>query len=99
MSMSIVVRGTATPAAPPDRSLNAQVAEAERAGIATVARIQAAAYAGSVGMQCASMLSRAADEAFKTSPMGENVYRAIFLAFGNVATTEIQALSMQPRGE
>lgn len=82
----------------PDRLLNAQVAEAERVGIAAVARLQAGAFATSVAMQNACMLSRAANAAFKVSPMGEEIYQSILMAYGSVAVTEIQALGLQGRG-
>jgi hypothetical protein len=96
--MTELVRRTPTPAAQPDRLLNAQVAEAERVGIAAVARIQAGAFATSVAMQNATMLSRAANAAFRVSPMGEDIYQAILMAYGTLAVTEIQALSFQDRG-
>lgn len=93
-----LVRRTPTPAAQPDQSLNAQVADAERIGIAAVARIQAGAFATSVAMQNACMLSRAANAAFKVSPMGEDIYQSILMAYGTLAVTEIQSLSFQDRG-
>lgn len=97
--MSALVRRQPTrPAPAPDQLLNAQVVEAERVGIAAVARIQAGAFATSVAMQNACMLSRAANAAFKVSPMGEEVYQAIFMAYGSLAATEIQALALQQRG-
>ncbi len=96
--MSNIVRRTDTaPAAQPDHLLNAQVAEAERVGIAAVARLQAGAFATSVAMQNATMLSRAANAAFKVSPMGEDIYQSILLAYGTLAVNEIQGLSV-PRG-
>src|ERR1700733_8867479 len=82
----------------PDRGLNAQVADAERVGVAAVARIQAGAFATSVAMQNACMLSRAANAAFKVSPMGEDMYQAILGAYGSLAVNEIQGLSFQGRG-
>ena len=82
----------------PDQTLNAQVGDAERVGIAAVARIQAGAFATSVAMQNATMLSRAANAAFKVSPMGEDIYQSILMAYGTLAVTEIQALSLQNRG-
>lgn len=97
--MANIVRRTSTLVVQPDQLLNAQVSEAERAGIAAVARLQAASYAGSVAMQSATMLSRSADAAFRLSPMGEDTYRAILMAFGSVAVSEIQALSLQNRGQ
>jgi hypothetical protein len=82
----------------PDRSLNAQVAAAERVGIAAVARVQAGAFVTSVALQNATMLSRAANAAFKVSPMGEDIYQAIFMAYGTLAVAEIQGLSFHGRG-
>ncbi|HEV7942442.1 MAG TPA: hypothetical protein VGP17_06525 [Solirubrobacteraceae bacterium] len=96
--MSNIVRRQVSQPDQPDRLLNAQVADAERDGIATVARLQAGAFATSVAMQNACMLSRAANAAFKVSPMGEDIYQSILMAYGTLAVTEIQALSMQDRG-
>jgi hypothetical protein len=45
------------------------------------------------------MLSQAADIAFRTSPMGEDVYRSILAAYGTVAVREIQALGLWDRGQ
>jgi hypothetical protein len=87
------------PAPQPDPpNLNAQIREAERVGLAAVARLQAGAYVTSVALQNAVMLSKATDAAFRVSPLGEDVYRAIFMAYGSLAATEIQALSFQDRG-
>lgn len=97
MSKSLVPRQS-TPVSRPDQALNTQVADAERVGIATVARIQAGAFATSVALQNAAMLSRAANAAFKVSPMGEDIYQSILMAYGTLAVTEIQALSLQDRG-
>jgi hypothetical protein len=97
MSSNLVPR-TPAPPVPPDQTLNSQVAEAERVGIAAVARIQAGAFATSVAMQNATMLSRAANAAFRVSPMGEDIYQSILTAYGALAVMEIQALSFQDRG-
>lgn len=97
--MSNLVRRPTAPVVPPDPRLNAQVLEAERVGIAAVARLQAGAFATSVAMQNATMLSRAANAAFKVSPMGEDIYQAILMAYGNLATTEIQSLGFRGRGQ
>lgn len=96
--MSSLVPRRSREALQPDRALNADVANAERIGIAAVARIQAGAFATSVAMQNATMLSRAANAAFKVSPMGEDIYQSILMAYGTLAVTEIQALSLQKRG-
>ena len=77
-----------------DQTLNAAVIAAQRPGITAAARIQAGAFAASAGMHNAAMLSKAADAAFRMSPMGEDAYRAILLAYGDFATTEIMRLSM-----
>jgi hypothetical protein len=77
----------------PDQTLSSQVLAAQRPGINSAVRIQGAAFASSIAMNQATMLSRSADAAFKTSPMGEDSYRAILAAFTTVAVTEIQSLS------
>src|ERR1700677_222034 len=82
----------------PDQTLNAQVGDSERVGVTAVARIQAGAFATSVAMQNACMLSRAANAAFKVSPMGEDIYQSILTAYGSLAVTEIQGLSFQKGG-
>jgi hypothetical protein len=97
-SRDLIPRQASQPAPAPDPRLNAQVSEAERVGIAAVARLQAGAFATSVAIQNATMLSKAANEAFKVSPMGEHVYQAIFMAYGSLAVAEIQALGLQNRG-
>jgi hypothetical protein len=94
--MSSLVQRQQLPVAP-DPHLNAQVADAERVGIAAVARLQAGAFATSVAMQNACMLSRAANAAFKVSPMGEEIYQSILMAYGSLAVMEIQGLGMQNR--
>jgi hypothetical protein len=81
-----------------DPVANAEVAAAHRAGFGAVARVQTGAFVTSVALQNATMLSRAANAAFKVSPMGEEVYQAIFMAYGSLAVAEIQALSLQGRG-
>jgi len=96
--MSHIVRRTPH-AAQPDLLLNMQVATAERVGIAAVARIQSGAFATSVAMQNACMLSRAANAAFRVSPMGEDIYQAILMAYGSLAVTEIQRLSFKRGGQ
>jgi hypothetical protein len=91
--MSSLVRRTDPPVVQPDQVLNTKVAEAERVGIAAVARLQAGAFATSVAMQNACMLSRSANAAFKVSPMGEELYQSILMAYGTLAVSEIQSLS------
>jgi hypothetical protein len=91
-------RSAAAPAvSPPDQTLNAQVAAAENVGVVAVARLQAGAFATSVALQNACMLSRAANAAFKVSPMGEDIYQSILSAYGTLAVTEIQGLGMRGR--
>lgn len=85
--------------AQPDPVANAEVAAAHRAGFGAMARIQTGAFVTSVAMQNAAALSLAANASFKVSPMGEEVYQAIFRAFGSLAVAEIQALSVQGRGQ
>ncbi len=97
--MSNVIRHTSQPTPVPDQLLNVQVADAERVGVAAVARLQAGAFATSVAMQNATMLSRAANAAFKVSPMGEDLYQAILMAYGSLAVAEIQGLGFQGRGQ
>jgi hypothetical protein len=95
---NLVRRSSQLLAVPPDQLLSTQVADAERVGVAAVARIQAGAFATSVAMQNACMLSRAANAAFKVSPMGEDIYQSILMAYGSLAVTEIQGLSFQGKG-
>jgi hypothetical protein len=85
------------PAVHPDQRLSADIAEAERPGIVAAARINAGAFATSVALHNAAMLSRTADAAFKISPMGEDTYRSILMAYGDFATTEIRRLSFHGR--
>jgi hypothetical protein len=84
--------------APPSGSLNARIAEAQRPGLEAAARIQSGAFATSVALSNAVMLSRTTDAAFAVSPLGENSYRKIFEAFANFATREIEALSFHEGG-
>ncbi len=93
---SLIRQASVQPTTPrPDQTLNSQVADAERVGIVAVARLQAAAFAASVAMQSAVMLSRSANAAFKVSPMGEDIYQSILMAYGTVAVTEVQGLSLK----
>jgi hypothetical protein len=85
--------------ASPDRNLNREIANAERAGILAAARINSGAFATSVAVHHAAVLSQAADTAFRISPMGENAYRAIFTAFGNFAANEINRLGFHEGGQ
>lgn len=64
---ALVRRASQQPTPVPDQRLNAGVLDAERVGITAVARIQAGAFATSVAMQNACMLSRAANAAFKVT--------------------------------
>lgn len=86
------------PSAASDQILNSEIARAERAGIVAAARINSGAFATSVAIHHAAVLSQAADTAFRISPMGENAYRAIFAAFGNFAANEINRLGFHEGG-
>jgi hypothetical protein len=81
-----------------DPALSAQIAEAELPGLMAAAHINAAFLAGSVGLHCAATLSRSADAAFKASPNGDLIYRDLVMAFGAVATGEVQRLAMHKGG-
>lgn len=96
--MSIVPSRSA-PIVRPDQILNAQIAEAERPGILAAARIHAGAFATSAGIHHAARLSQAADAAFRTSPMGEEIYRGLLMAYGNFAANEIVRLSLHAGGQ
>jgi hypothetical protein len=95
----LVPRQTSQTVPAADPTLNAQIAQAERVGLSAVARIQAGAFAASVAMQNATMLSRSADAAFRVSPMGEDIYRSILMAYGVFATNEIQRLGLHDGGQ
>ena len=95
----LIPRPNGQPAPVHDRRLNAAIAEAEQPGLESAARLNAAAFAASVGLHRAAMLSQAADRAFAVSPMGENVYRDILNAYGAVAVSEIQRLGFHGGGQ
>jgi hypothetical protein len=95
----LVRRQTSQPVPAADPALNAQIAQAELVGLSAVARLQAGAFAASVAMQNATMLSRSADAAFRVSPMGEDIYRSILMAYGVFATNEIQRLGFHDGGQ
>lgn len=97
MSNPLVPRRS-TPVSQPDQALNAAIARAEQPGLESAARLNSAAFAASVGLHRATMLSQTADRAFALSPMGESVYRDILNAFGTVAVSEIQRLGMHGGG-
>jgi hypothetical protein len=82
-----------------DQRLNAEIADAERPGLTAAARIHAGAFATSVAMHHAVVLSRAADSAFRASPMSEDLYRSILLAYGTFATSEITRLAFHDGGQ
>lgn len=82
----------------PDDNLIQQIARAQAPGLVAAARLQAVGLAAHVGIQQAGMLQLAVSRAFEMSPAGEHVYQAIFLAYGSVATTEIQCLALHPDG-
>jgi hypothetical protein len=75
-----------------DPVLNAQVSAARRAGVVAAVRIQSGAFAASSAVHHAAMVSQAADTAFRISPLGEDTYRMVVMAFGNFARAEIEGL-------
>lgn len=97
--MSDLERRRASRAAKSDERLNAQIADAERPGLTAAACINAGAFATSVAMHHAALLSRAADAAFETSRMGEPLYHGLLLAYGAFATNEIQRLGIHGGGQ
>jgi len=96
--MSSLVPRRSVQIARPDDALNQRVLRAQGPGIVAAARIQSAAFATNVALQQAAMLSMAANRAFKLSPMGEDIYQAILMAYGSLAATEIQRLGMGQDG-
>lgn len=83
----------------PDAILNAQLAEAERQTFVSTVRVQGGLVVASAGMQGAVTLSHAADVAFKLSPMSEDTYRAIVMAYGNFVVGELQRLGLYSGGQ
>lgn len=81
-----------------DDLTEAELAKARLSGAVGLARIQGGFVAASAAMHGAMTLSHAADTAFKISPMGEDVYRSIVLAYGAFAVGEIQRLGMYGGG-
>lgn len=81
----------------PSRELSRRVETAQGDGVVAAARIQSAAYVTDIAINHATMLSMAANRAFKMSPMGEDIYQTILSSYGVCAATEIQALSLQNR--
>ena len=99
MSRYSLTRHTSSAPVPePDDSLSQQIARAQAPGLVAAARLQAVGLAASVGIQQAGMLQLAVSRAFEMSPAGEHVYQAIFLAYGSVASTEIQRLGVHQDG-
>ena len=90
----LILRQTSEPVRVADPQLNRAVEAAERPTIVAAARVHGAAFVASSAMHHAMMLSRTADAAFRISPMGEDIYRAILMAYGSVATSEIQRLGL-----
>jgi hypothetical protein len=78
----------------PNETLGQQIAQAQTPGLVAAAHLQAAAFATHVAIQQSAMLSMAVNRAFEQSPAGEQVYNAIFLAYGSVAVSEIQRLGV-----
>ncbi len=81
----------------PDQALSLLVAEHQQPALLAAARVQSAAYATNVAIRQAAMLSMVANQSFKLSPMGEDMYQMILVSFGSLAATEIQSLSLQGR--
>ena len=96
---SLIRRSAAAPPVAPDAELSRRIADAQVPGLLTAARIQSAAFATNIAIQQAGMLSMAVNRAFEMSPAGEHVYNAIFMAYGSVATIEIQRLGLQQGGQ
>jgi hypothetical protein len=76
-----------------DPILSERVVRARGAGVVVAARIQSGAFAASSAVHGAAMVSQAADTAFRISPLGEQEYRGIVMAFGNFARAEIEGLA------
>ena len=85
--------------APTNPILNAQLTEAQRQNLVATARVQGSVVVASTAMQGAVTVSHAADVAFKISPMGEDVYRSIVMAYGNFVVGEIQRLGLHSGGQ
>jgi hypothetical protein len=73
---------------------DAELTKARLDGAVGTTRIQGGFVAASAAMHGAMSLSHAADMAFKVSPMGEDVYRSIVMAYGVFAVSEIQRLGL-----
>lgn len=71
-----------------------ELRKAQLAGAVGTTRIQGGFVAASAAMQGAMSLSQAADVAFKVSPMGEDVYRSVVMAYGMFAVSEIHRLGL-----
>jgi hypothetical protein len=97
--MSNIVSRRSTQVAQPDRLLNAQLAEAQRQNLVAAARVQGGLVVASAAMQGAVTLSHAADVAFKVSPMSEDVYRSVVMAYGSFVVGEIQRLGIYSGGQ
>jgi hypothetical protein len=82
-----------------DPILSAQLAEAQRQNLVSATRVHGGLVVASAAMQGAVTLSHAADVAFKTSPMGEDVYRSIVMAYGNFVVGEIHRLGIYGGGQ
>ncbi len=77
-----------------DELADVELAKARLDGAVGTTRIQGGFVAASAAMHGAMSLSYAADVAFKLSPMGEDVYRSIVMAYGMFAVSEIQRLGL-----
>lgn len=96
---SLARRQSAATVAQPDPILNAQLTEAQRQNLVATARVQGSVVVASTAMQGAVTVSHAADVAFKISPMGEDAYRSIVMAYGNFVVGEIQRLGLHSGGQ
>lgn len=96
--MSNIVPSRRSAPAAVDRRLSSCVADAEVPSYVGAARVHGGAFVASSAMLHALMLSRTADAAFRISPMGEDIYRSILMAYGAFATAEIQRLGLHGEG-
>jgi hypothetical protein len=98
MSSLIPRRSAPVQVLDPDAALNRQIVRAQAPGLVAAARLQSVGLAAHVGIQQAGVLQLAVSRAFEQAPAGEHVYQAIFLAYGSVATAEIQGLGIHAGG-
>jgi len=92
-------RQPTTIVAQPDPILNAELVATHRQNLVATTRVQGGQLVASAAMQGAITVSHAADVAFKISPLGEDVYRSIVMAYGNFVVSEIQRLGLYSGGQ